>query len=319
MSGVYYNEFDKNAAAWLRELIRRGLIPDGEVDERSIHDVRPSDLAGFVACHCFAGIGGWAYAGRLAGLSDGFRWWSGSCPCQPYSVAGKGEGDKDPRDLWPVWSSIIRECAPPIVIGEQVPGAIGHGWLDRTAVDLESEGYAVGAVVLPAFAVGAPHRRERLFWVADAESLGRRRREDGQDGRRGEFASADSGEGSMEHAYRSRLEVGSFPENKRGNLWGKGAAIAAPGARDFWSDAEWLTGADGKSRRVQRGFESDLRGMADGFSDSMDTSWAGRDGETVPLLVQGFPSRIGLLRGYGNAIVPQVAAEFISAFMECRP
>ena len=64
---AYYNEFDPYAAQWLRNLIAAGLIPAGEVDERSIVDVAPSDLAGFVQCHFFAGIGGWALAARLAG------------------------------------------------------------------------------------------------------------------------------------------------------------------------------------------------------------------------------------------------------------
>lgn len=58
----YYNEFDPKAAAWLRELIRAGLIPDGHVDTRSIAEVQPGDLAGFVQCHFFAGIGGWPLA-----------------------------------------------------------------------------------------------------------------------------------------------------------------------------------------------------------------------------------------------------------------
>lgn len=64
---AYYNENDPKTAAWLRELIKAGLIADGEVDTRSIVDVRPDDLRGFVQCHFFAGIGGWSYALRLAG------------------------------------------------------------------------------------------------------------------------------------------------------------------------------------------------------------------------------------------------------------
>ena len=88
--GVYYNEIDEFQVEGLRARIKAGLLPDGEVDQRSIVDVRPDDLRGFSACHFFAGIGGWPLAGRLAGLPDDHRWWSGSCPCPPFSVAGKG-------------------------------------------------------------------------------------------------------------------------------------------------------------------------------------------------------------------------------------
>jgi len=87
---AYYNEIDPFAAEWLRQLIKDGLIADGEVDERSIEDVTPNELAGFTQCHFFAGIGGWSYALRLAGWPDDQPVWTGSCPCQPFSTAGKG-------------------------------------------------------------------------------------------------------------------------------------------------------------------------------------------------------------------------------------
>lgn len=67
---AYYNENDRFAAAWLRELIKRDLIADGDVDERSIEDVQSAELTGFTQCHFFAGIGGWSYALRLAGVAD---------------------------------------------------------------------------------------------------------------------------------------------------------------------------------------------------------------------------------------------------------
>jgi len=87
---AYYNEFDPKAAAWLRELIKAGLIADGEVDERSIVDVRAVDLRGFRQCHFFAGIGGWSYALRLAGWSDDRAAWTGSCPCQLHAARRAG-------------------------------------------------------------------------------------------------------------------------------------------------------------------------------------------------------------------------------------
>lgn len=164
----FYNEFDPAAAAWLRELIARRLIPNGVVDERSISDLKPSDLHGYTQCHFFAGIGGWSLALELAGVDPARPLWTGSCPCQPYSAAGKGLGDADPRNLWPAFFGLIRECRPELVFGEQVADAIGKGWLDRVSADLEGEGYACGATVLGAHSVSAPHIRKRLYWVADA-------------------------------------------------------------------------------------------------------------------------------------------------------
>ncbi len=170
---TYYNELDPFAAAWLRALMTAGEIPDGEVDERSITDVRADDLRGFDQCHFFAGIGGWAYALQLAGWGDR-PVWTGSCPCQPFSAAGAQAGGNDPRDLWPVWFELVSECRPATIFGEQVEAAIGHGWLDRVCDDLEREDYAVGACGLPAASVGAFHIRQRLWFVADTEQSRKR-------------------------------------------------------------------------------------------------------------------------------------------------
>ena len=166
----YYNEHDPKAAAWLRELISAGLIPNGDVDERSITEVQPDELRQYTQCHFFAGIGGWSLALQLAGVPDTVRLWTGSCPCQPFSAAGKGLGDKDERHLWPVFFNLIKECRPNAVFGEQVASAIGKGWLDGVSSDLESEGYACGSIVLGAHSVSAPHIRQRLYWVADSDS-----------------------------------------------------------------------------------------------------------------------------------------------------
>jgi DNA (cytosine-5)-methyltransferase 1 len=168
---AYYNEINPYSAQWLRNLIEEGIIADGHVDERSIADVQPSDLAGFTQCHFFAGIGGWSIALRLAHWPDDRPVWTGSCPCQPYSEAGQRKGKDDPRHLWPAWFRLIKELRPDCILGEQVPEAIKLGWLDEVAADLEAEEYAIGSAVLSACLVEARQERERLWFVAGANGF----------------------------------------------------------------------------------------------------------------------------------------------------
>ena len=275
----YYNENDPKAAAWLRELIKHGHIAQGEVDERSIADVQHGDLAGYIQCHFFAGIGGWSYALRLAGWPDDRPVWTGSCPCQPFSVAGKGGGASDARHLWPVFGNLIAHRRPARVFGEQVASKDGREWLAGVRLDLEGLGYAVGAADMCAAGAGAPHIRQRLYWVADAASARCLRAFGGPEG-------------------EARDEARLLMPGTSGATGGMGDAdIARPQGRSersdehadqraAWSASDVIHCTDGKSRRVESG--------------------------TFPL-AHGIPARMGRLRGYGNAIVPQVAAEFIRA------
>jgi DNA (cytosine-5)-methyltransferase 1 len=272
VSGVYYNDHDPFACAWLRELIRAGELPEGEVDDRSILDVDPADLRPFRQCHFFAGIGGWPLALKLARWPSDAEVWTGSCPCQPLSVAGKRRGHADERHLWPAFYRLVEERRPAVVFGEQVAGADGREWLAGIRADLEDAGYACGAANLPACAVGAPHRRERIFWcgVADTGSGSVWR-----SGRREDHEPAPADQGAGDQRERFRPDAGA----------GRGGGRAGSGP---WGNAEWRIGADGKARRVKPG---------------------------IRLLGDGLPNRVGRLRGYGNAVVPQVAALFIEAFV----
>lgn len=165
---AYYNEIDPHKAAWLRELIAQDLIAPGDVDERSIADVFPGDLRGYTQQHFFAGCGVWSYALRLAGWPDDRPVWTGSCPCQPFSAAGKGRGTADERHLWPYLYHLARCCRPEILLGEQVSSPAGLGWWDIVSADLEAEGYAPWAVDFSSAGVGAPIIRQRLYWMARA-------------------------------------------------------------------------------------------------------------------------------------------------------
>ena len=167
---AYYNEIDPYAAAWLRNLIRDGHIADGVVDERSISDVKPEELFEFTQCHFFAGIGVWSHALRSAGWEDDRPVWTGSCPCQPFSGAGTRKGMADERHLWPHWFHLIEECRPPTVFGEQVASKDGLGWIDLVQADMEGSDYAIGAFDLCSAGFGAPHIRQRLWFVADTDN-----------------------------------------------------------------------------------------------------------------------------------------------------
>jgi len=417
---AYYNEHNREAAEWLRESIRRGLIAPGVVDERSITEVKASDLDGYTQAHFFAGIGGWSIALRLAGWPDDRPVWTGSCPCQPFSAAGKRKGVNDERHLWPVFHSLIQARRPQVVFGEQVASsevvgteleasflvAVQAGdfaranklakrlvasssfgfaprWIDGVRADLEKAGYSCRDCVLGAHSVGAPHIRQRLYWVADAcgERAGRYARAasrpkegmsgtrhsngsdsgdvvvaggstrgladaDGWDCRNGnlqriwqygqqpEDGCVDTGfervgladaecfgrEMAIQHAgvsgeksgdreaggagvhistgrlgdsIGSRLE-GFTGDERDGSQPGRINSLAAgsaskTGGDGFWSDYEFIPCRDGKSRRIKPGLQP---------------------------LAHGVSGRVGLLRGYGNAIVPQVAAAFIEAFCE---
>lgn len=247
----FYNDNDRFICAWLRELIKAKLIPDGVVDCRSIELIKPDELKEFTQCHFFCGIAGWPYALSLAGWPSDRPVWTGSCPCQPFSVGsvahGGAKGRADERNLWPEFSRLIRQCKPPVVFGEQVASAIEWGWWDEACMDLEAEAYSVAAAVIPACAVGAWHERKRLWWVAHSNST---RREGHQ-------------------------PVKRIPESAPPTFSVNGDSFA----------------------RTRRALDGDYSGLlpCDGISVQLERS---------------------KIKGYGNSIVPQVAAEFIAAYTD---
>lgn len=341
----YYNEWDKGAAAWLRELIKQGHIPFGVVDERSITEVKPEDLDGFAQCHFFAGIGGWPLALRLAGVPEDTPLWTGSPPCQPFSAAGKQLGQFDPRHLAPVFLDLISECCPPVIFGEQVAAAIAKSWMCDLQAHLEREGYAVGFAVLPACSVGAPHKRERLFFgahqLADTTSTRHLRGASttSETGRKPEYESAGKlstrpGGRAVSYIQQSaglggtdseRLQMerrDSDSQGREGQNTRQAGLLNGTGNKDchenhgFWSDADWLGCRDGKFRPVEAWTQQVVDGFSSGMGHSGDPCVAAAFEEIGFPLGRDIPARVARLRGYGNAIVPQVAAEFVKAFME---
>ncbi len=299
---AYYNEIDPHAAQWLRKLIADGHIAPGDVDERSIIEVQPDDLRGYEQCHFFAGIGGWSYALRLAGIPDDRPVWTGSCPCQPFSTAGKQRGCEDERHLWPTFFRLIRECRPASIFGEQVAGVNGLAWIDHVFADLEDEDYAVGAADLPACGAGAPHRRQRLFWVANANRSEQQTRDRITKTKRQEDVGCLDVHGSMANSDITGLEGW-------GNDAPEHASQRAVRPSSPWGQLEWLTCSDGKSRPSQPG----IFPLVDGISKSVVR---GGDRSMAPDANQSAEARTMRLKGYGNAIVPQVAAIFITAAMQ---
>lgn len=414
----YYNDNDPKACAWLRELIRAGEIPDGIVDDRDISVIQSSDLAGFVQCHFFAGIGGWPFALKLAGWPEDKEVWTGSCPCPPFSAAGKKfkcprgcaernlvphplrtgffvcaecghEWFADGRHLWPEFYRLIAQRRPAIVFGEQVASADGRIWLDGIRATLEILDYGFGAADLCAAGLGAPHIRQRLFWVAVAEHSQRRAElqpaqspEDGRPGlggsggvgnavragerggnecgfgegreqmaqqKDGPDSSDESGNGrqivgGMEHANGSgRGEQGGAkpvpaqqsPAECPGNIGGvglsegvrseNGAQLHGANNREISCDGCNPSGMGNAARDYERrerqsrsgGGRDGTIGGSGAWSDfdlvpCRDGKWRRVESGTFPL-AHGVSGRVGLLRGYGNAIVPQVAAEFIKS------
>lgn len=166
MAKAIYNEIDPWAGQHLRNLSRAGHITAGRVLTKSVVDLKPEDVKDATLAHFFAGIGIWDLALAWAGLPEDVVTWTGSCPCQDFSTAGKQSGFGGERDLWSAWRDLIDDRRPVLIFGEQVCNGLGRMWLDRTAADLEALGYAFGAVLLEAGITGAPHKRARTFFVA---------------------------------------------------------------------------------------------------------------------------------------------------------
>lgn len=254
---AYYNEIDPFAAKWLKNLIDKGLIAPGDVDERSITEVQPEDLKGYTQCHFFAGIGGWSLALRKGGWSDDTPVWTGSCPCQPFSAIGRRKGTEDERHLWPEFFRLIRELHPDHIFGEQVASKDGYAWFDDVYSDLVSEAYATSAFDLSAAGFGSPQVRQRLYWVANSLSPGLERFT--RDVHKSEKPRRDY-----------PFKTGSTPEGSPPASTSKTAG--------FWADCDWGLVSD----KTWRAIEPGSLPLLDGVPKRMDLLRAYGNAIVVP-------------------------------------
>lgn len=307
---AYYNEFNKEKAAWLRELIKLGVIAPGEVDDRDFRDITAQDLKGFTQHHFFAGIGVWSYVLRNAGWQDDRPVVSVSLPCQSFSVAGKQKGKNDERHLLPNFINLVRECEFDTIFGEQVEAAIRHGWLDDLQADMEAENYAIGHCVLGAHSINAAHQRQRLFWVALAVNTRSQRWVSGWENSQREDINGHTGrDGTASWMGNTNRNRGG---RNTGKIYGEKAissigelADSAESASDS-HDIEWLYCRDGKYRPIKSGITPLVNGFARGVVYS---------GGEIDANSTGLARRLRLI-GYGDAINADVTELFIRTCME---
>ena len=333
---AYYNEFDPKAAAWIRQLIKDGLISPGEVDERSITDVSASDIKPFIRAHFFAGIATWDYALRLAGWPDDVPVWTASLPCQPFSQAGQRKGKDDDRHLLPHFMQLLEQFRPVTIFGEQVEAAVRHDWLDDLQTNMEAEGYSLGTAILGAHSIGHAHIRNRIYWVAssvrvaDTQSAGSiggfryvpSENEEQQAQKEPRQDQAQQLEHGCEHSGvadtlsdSSTEQVRGVDEETDGEALSHGEEISKSWllgrASEYvhpMSGCLLLPCKDGKYRPVEPSIKSVVDATPKGVVHCSDKIEPNASSEA-------YSTRI---KGYGNAIVAPVAQMFISAFMKSK-
>lgn len=306
LPSALFNEIEPYAAAWSRNLVAAGEIAHGIVDERSIRDLKPADVASYRQFHAFSGIGIWSRALRDAGWPDALPIWTGSAPCQPWSSAGKRGGEADARHLWPDWFRLIRACGPALVVGEQVASKDGYRWLDGVAGDFERSGYKFTATELSAAAIGAPHRRQRIYFAAVLAS-----REEMLQVQLGEAVSRirnGHGEGTLSTSVgmlRMRAATALAPSN--GKEWedhesttqlpvqGDSAQLQCalsskvPSSHTGGTRTQSSTAEESPVQSVRRGYSSGSRGRA--LSDHGDSLCKGSSAQSA-LSARGYYLRV---------------------------
>ena len=350
---IWHNDNDAGAIARLHHAMNNQFIPEGYIDSRSIEEIKADEIREFTQCHFFAGVGGWPYALRLAGWDPGRHVWTASLPCQPFSHAGKRRGTEDERHLWPIFRDLVGECRPGIIFGEQVASDDGRAWFSDVQSDFHRMGYVAAATDLCAASFGAPHIRQRLFWVAYAtgqqsgqrEGIGCNGPSAGRNKGAGEFeACSETGGLAYTYEQHGRTRAGRNDGQEINNCCGmvntngpgsQPGSEAAQGARHGNTAQPNGRMGDAIGPRLERhtgngcgGHESrrdnpqqNRPAPEAGFWS--DCEWIGDPkGRFRPIkpgicpLAYGIPPQVDTIRCYGNAIVPQVAAGFVETAVE---
>jgi DNA (cytosine-5)-methyltransferase 1 len=336
---AYYNEIDKDCCEWLRRLIKRGVIADGVVDNRDIREVMPDEIAQYEQVHLFAGLGVWSYALRQAGWDDNRPVWTFSCPCQPFSVAGKRKGTKDDRHLWPEVLRLMQTCRPVTAFGEQVASKDGQAWLDAVQNAVDREGYTLGKSSTVACGFGAPNKRQRLYFVADTSG------DTGGSGRISGSEESQRAESGAHPVLRSRNDSMANTEGERrpeglpnnrgreeGVREGKGSGFASnsnsvqladthqprPQGREILPKcaSEQPSGAGSvENREWNPPAQTNGYWRAADWLLCSDSKWRAVEPGTQPL-ADGVAKRVLAIRAYGNAINAEQAKGFIQAYLE---
>jgi len=283
-----YNEIEPYASEWLSNLIDAGVVARGQVLTQSIEELTPEDLHDATQAHFFAGIGTWSHALRLAGVPDCFPVWTGSCPCQPFSSAGRGRAADDARHLWPAWFPLIEKCRPSLIFGEQSASRLGRSWFDAVSADLESLDYAVAAVDLCAAGTGAPYIRQRLYWVAYADGGQRDGLTGGQRRKRnGQAPGREQGNGEPQRSSEASRMAYMQSERPQGRDGDEGKRRAEQSQRHGDvsgmgdTDMQRREGIDlriQQGRPQQAGAQTTGAGTPDGMGDADNPGLAGREG-----------------------------------------
>jgi len=264
---------------------------------------------------------------------------TGGFPCQPYSSAGKRLGKEDERHLWPHMLRVISEVKPTYVVGENVRGITnwnGGVVFEEVCVDLESQGYTVQPILLPACAIGAPHRRDRVWFVAYSNSNSRR-------------STSSNGEAEEQHIFSgtSRFSEERFTSNSNSirqhececDNEEQPSERRVNALNDITENVEYGTSFNSNSKRLKGSVFPELIGQFSNEKSINEINLLSNGRGRKELSFERFPTQSPIcggddglpteldgvtfskwrqesIKGYGNAIVPQVAYEIFKVIAE---